>query len=90
MLFPSKPEPSQSKIIITSNNTKSKLSNVSGQDVVVITKLQTTPKSQEEETPLETQLPQPKPSEEKKVKDLVRIKKKFFFFYSKRLIKGKT
>ena len=60
-------EPAQSKIIITSNTNKSKLSNASAQDVVVITKLQTTPKNQAktEEKPVVSQLPQQKAQEEK-------------------------
>jgi hypothetical protein len=48
-LFPPKPEIStQSKIIITSNNNKNKMSIASTQDCIVITKLQTTPKHQEQ------------------------------------------
>ncbi len=67
-LFPPKPEPSQSKIIITSSN-KGKLSNVSSQDLVVITKLQTTQNNIEnaDEKPIVTQQSISKNNEEKKV-----------------------
>jgi len=67
VLFPPKPESSQSKIIITSNN-KGKLSDVSSKDLVVITKLQTTQNNieKDEEKPV-TQLPHLKNSEEKVV-----------------------
>ena len=89
VLFPPKQETTQSKIIITSNNNKSKLSNVNSQDLVVITKLQTTPKKTEnlEENSLETQLPQNKINEENVVTPLnkydVRAVKLFTFIKSK-------